>query len=282
MSDADYRAYVAANSATFAENSALEARYLDAQRDPSKWADFETAANARNRARGVGHLTVRKGSSLAADPHRASVQQTGGVTTAAIAATATLTSNFISVSQEPEIYNNYCGPATAVMMARAIGNTKSSLDSAPLAQANIAGYLQTGAPGGAGTPAGGLAGGLNDWIWGHGVPGGYAYIGATTSSSSQMLSRVKLDTDIGWSVGLNTVELSLATSWRYNNHPNQGKKIFHFIATYGYINSTIYFADPSAGSLGLPAFSAASPYAGDTRMWNFVNQSGSDSRGYTW
>jgi hypothetical protein len=254
-----------------AEKDKLVAARAAAIKDPSKTEAFLSAARALNKQFG-----------LATAPTPPLTPRPGVVPGGMLAAQYSY--NYIaSAAQYAQEASNWCGPASGVTVVAAWNHPTSSYDGAGLSQSNMASHMTTGGPGGSGTGIYDYGYGLNKWLWGS-TSGGYIYKPASSSSATTFRDDYGTDIDAAWPVGLNTVEIP--NGWRYNNHPAGNFTIRHFITGYGYYSSGsgVWYIDSSAGALSLPTFSNAQAYnAGDyTDIWNYLNQSGSDQRGYTW
>jgi hypothetical protein len=126
--------------------------------------------------------------------------------------------------------------------------------------------------------------GMNGWIWGQpNYAGGWIFKSASTIAT--MRTDIRTNIDAQWGAGVNTVEK--LNGWRYNNHP-AGGTIRHFIATYGYdaVAQTMTSTDSAGNATSVlgSAWANVQPIFTDTdaRIFNFINQSGTDKRGYSY
>ena len=166
------------------------------------------------------------------------------VSIAPAVAAAAPTSRTLAYTYAAQLYNNYCGPATALMLIRqnGIGNSLDGYN-LPLTQSNLAtfAYLQTDYYNATTWASQRMQYGLQGWMnfagW------GYVQVQSPTAATvTGALTRV-IGTN-GKAFAADTVEY--INGAHYNNHPSE-KLIGHWVMAYGYASSggTSYWADPS-------------------------------------
>jgi len=216
----------------------------------SAWATFEAARVA---------FEARYGVELAAPLATGSVALDGSSRVQAAAATATLsTYKTLNVTWVRQAKDFYCGPATAYMILKYSGFTKSKLDGAALSQSALAGskYLQTDAKGlsstwtfyDSGFTVNDMSRGLNQWAYGS-VQNAYYPQKVLTADSLKEAYRYSVDNNRA--VAVSTYEKPNGP--RYNSHPaSRTGDIGHWVAVYGYEASgaTAKVADPASGMAG--------------------------------
>lgn len=264
-----YSEYVKATAATRREKDQLS-DLASAARSSGDWTAFDAQANARDR---------RLGASAGLKPIDHTV--TGGQPTSKIApATVWGTFHFVAgATQFAQITGYYCGPAAGQSILAGWAYAGWSFAYGTPNQDGLANLMGTTSSSGTGIYE--WARGMNGWIWNNkDMPGGWIYKAASTQTT--MVNDIRGNIDANWGAGVNTVELT--GGWRYNSHPSGGT-IRHFISAFGYDTSAnnLNLTDSAANS---PAFNwpNVQPTVAMTNafLFNFINQSGSDKRGYSY
>lgn len=161
----------------------------------------------------------------------------------------------LNVSWVQQAKNYYCGPATAYMILKYRGFTKSAINQASLSQTALAGanYLKTESQGytttwtyyDSGYTLNDMSRGLNQWAYGMLQSAFWPY---RIYSADTLKEGFRYSIDNNKPFAASTYEKPNGA--RYNNHPSSRTgEIGHWVVIYGYEASggTAKVADPAAG-----------------------------------
>jgi Peptidase_C39 like family len=270
--EAVYARYAEATAPTRAEKDKI-ARLGDDARRTGDWSNFDVAVNDRDARLGGG-------ASGKIDHSGKAIGGRGRSAPGPLPMGVFFNFHFVDgIQQFPQETGYWCGPAAGKSILTAWVYRGFPLYFSPPNQTNLAGSMGTTESNGTGIYD--WAKGMNGWIWANpNYAGGWIFKSASTLTT--MRSDIRGNVDAQWGAGVNTVEKS--NGWRYNGHPT-GAAIRHFIATYGYdaVQGTMTSTDSAANSVWV-GWTGAQPTFTDTdaRIFNFINQSGTDKRGYSY
>lgn len=175
----------------------------------------------------------------------------------------------VDIEHVAQANNYYCGPASGVMILRALSAGRSAANGEPLDQGSVAGPVHMQANDGATEWASHrFRVGLNQWL--RGSRTGY-YSDKHDPSGTEFRNAVVHDLMDRHPVGVGAVEFAYGN--HYNHHPND-KTIGHWVVAYGYTDKghTTKFADPATSVWG----GVEQRFSRDTENFanNFLNNNG--------